>query len=125
MSDAGPSDSGSARVYRVTVRGRFTGLTDAARRRLVAAQPEHDLFLSAFTEEGTFSYDDRIQFFNLRYEVRLRGDAPSSDADELALLQAEEFLRTLGIGATGLRAATMDMSAMVERARRDGAAPSA
>lgn len=109
------------RVFRVTVRGRFAGLSEAARRRLVAAQAEHDLFLSAFTEEGTFSYDDRIQFFNLRYEVRLRDGAPESDATELALLQAEDFLRTLGIGATGLRAAAMDMSAMVERARRDGA----
>ena len=60
----------SDRVHRVTVRGRFHQLTDEARRYLVTAQPEHDIFVSAFTAEGTFTYDERIAFFNLRYEIR-------------------------------------------------------
>lgn len=49
-------------MYRVTVRGRFGELTDRARQNLVGAVAEHDIFVSTFTEEGTFTYDERIAF---------------------------------------------------------------
>ncbi|MEN9644611.1 MAG: hypothetical protein RL238_1280 [Actinomycetota bacterium] len=108
-----------ARVHRVTVRGRFHELTDAARRGLVAAQPEHDIFLSAFTEEGTFTYDDRIAFFNLRYEVR--GAADDAEAAARAMREAEEFLRVMRFGHRGLRTEVSDVSAVWDDvARRRG-----
>ena len=110
---------GSERVHRVTVRGRFHQLTDDARRRLVAARPEHDLFVSAFTAEGTFTYDDRISFFNLRYEIR--GGADDASAATAGLDEATRFLRTMGFGFQGLRADAVDVSAIwddVARRRR-------
>ncbi len=109
-----------AEVFRVTVRGRFFQLSDASRRWLVASQDEHDIFRSSFTQEGTFTYDPAIDFFNLRYEVRVEpSDAPPSEAEghaiASALLEAEAFLRTMKIGFRNLTAKSMDMSAMVKR----------
>jgi hypothetical protein len=91
------------RVFRVTVRGQFGGLSDEARRYLTVAQAEHDIFVSAYTPEGTFTYDSRILFFNLRYE--LRSSAPDATADVTArgLHEAELFLRTMKFGHKNLR----------------------
>lgn len=100
------------RVFRVTVRGRFGALTDEARRYLVKAQPEHDIFLSRFSEEGTFTYDDRIQFFNFRYELRAGGADAEQVVTERATSETQAFLRTLKIDARDLRVTMMDMSAM-------------
>lgn len=101
------------RVFRVTVRGRFRELGDEARRYLVSAQPEHDIFKSAYTSEGTLTYDTAIDFFNLRYELRLRGDAATSDAAAVeGLKEAETFLRTMRFGHRDLKATVVDMSAM-------------
>ncbi len=107
------------RVHRVTVRGRFHQLSDEARHRLVAAQPEHDIFVSAFTAEGTFTYDDRIAFFNLRYEIRgADGDAAAAAA---GIDEATRFLRTMGFGFQGLRADAVDATAIWDEVirRRD------
>jgi hypothetical protein len=106
-------------VFRVTVRGQFKDLSDATRARLLAAAEEHDLFLSGFTQEGTFTYDRQLQFFNLRYEIR-HATTPDSETipdapDIVALREAELFLRTLRISHGPLRAAVMDMTAMVKR----------
>ena len=97
-------------VYRVTVRGRFSGLDEKARAYLLREQPEHDIFKSAYTAEGTFTYDTDIRFFNLRYEVRT---ADGSDkAGELGRVEAEAFLRTLGYGFEKLKVNVVDTSAM-------------
>lgn len=109
------SETASARVYRVTVRGQFHQLTDQARRYLVTAQPEHDIFESAYTIEGTFTYDTRIQFFNLRYEVRLASDQPSTAAGETGLREATAFLQTMGFGHHRLKVDVVDLSAMTGR----------
>ena len=98
------------RVFRVTVRGRFHDLSDAARRYLVGAQVEHDIFVSAFTVEGTFTYDERIAFFNLRYEIR--GADDDAAAATAALEEASRFLRTMRFGYQGLRADAVDTSAI-------------
>ena len=108
------------KVFRVTVRGRFFELSDAARQWLVASQGEHDIFRSGFTQEGTFTYDSAIDFFNFRYEVRVaQSDAPPSEAEShaiaSALLETETFLQTMKIGFRNLGAKSMDMSAMVKR----------
>ena len=94
-------------VFRVTVRGQFINLSDEARRYLVKAQAEHDLFVSAYTPEGTLSYDTRILFFNMRYEVH-------ADSEEKALasslLEAETFLQTMGFAHKPLKAKAVDVS---------------
>ena len=99
-------------VFRVTVRGRFTNLTTQARHYLVSSLADHDVFLSRFSEEGTFTYDTRIDFFNLRYEVRGRGENAEAAAIDHALLEAELFLDTMTIGFRDLRPTAMNMSAM-------------
>jgi len=94
-------------VFRVTVRGQFTNLSDAARRYLVKAQAEHDLFVSAYTPEGTLSYDKRIMFFNLRYEVHAHSDEKALAS---SLLEAETFLQTMGFTHKPLKATSVDVS---------------
>ena len=94
-------------VFRVTVRGQFTNLSDEARRYLVKAQAEHDLFVSAYTPEGTLSYDERILFFNLRYEVHAESEEKAMAS---SLLEAETFLQTMGFAHKQLKANAVDVS---------------
>jgi hypothetical protein len=100
----------ASQVHRVTVRGRFHQLSDQARQYLVSAQPEHDIFVSAYTEEGTFTYDERIAFFNLRYEVR--GAEDSTSAGATGMREAETFLRTMGFGFQHLKVDVVDATAI-------------
>jgi hypothetical protein len=112
------SDDGARRVFRVTVRGQFAGLTQQAHAFLVRSQPEHEIFRSAYTPEGTLTYDAQITFFNLRYELRASGpDAPELVELE-AVDEAERFLTTMGIGWKNLRTDVVDMSAMTNDVRR-------
>lgn len=103
--------AGSTGIFRVTVRGRFHDLTDDASRRLAAARADHDIFLSAYTAEGTLTYDERVDFFNFRYEVRDVADA--EEAAEHALAEAGMFLEIMGYGHGELRANAVDMLAMM------------
>ena len=100
----------SAQVYRVTVRGRFHDLSESARAYLVREQAAHDIFVSAYTPEGTLTYDSRILFFNLRYEVK------SEDGEDAAASRgrdaAETFLRTMGFGHSDLKVTVSDLSAV-------------
>lgn len=98
------------RVYRVTARGRFKDLSEQARSYLLKAQPDHDIFKSAFTTEGTFTYDEKVQFFNLRYEVRT--SEGSEAAGLIAQKEAELFLKTLGYESHPLKVSVTDASAM-------------
>ena len=95
-----------ASTFRVTIRGRFDGLDERTRAYLIREQPEHDIFRSAYTAEGTFTYDERIQFFNFRYEIRHLDNA--DEAGALGMMQAESFLRTLGYGYKGLKSNVVD-----------------
>ena len=94
-------------VFRVTVRGQFTNLSDEARRYLVKAQAEHDLFVSAYTPEGTLSYDERILFFNMRYEVHTDSE---EKAQASSLVEAEFFLQTMCFTHKPLKATAVDVS---------------
>lgn len=105
-------------TFRVTVRGRFGELTERAERYLAGAVDEHDIFVSAFTEEGTFTYDERLTFFNLRYEVTVTSDDRAAAAEQYALEEAASFLDTMGFTHRGLRATGADMSAMWDDAAR-------
>ncbi len=102
----------SRRVFRVTVRGQFHELSDEARRYLTTAQPEHDIFKSGYTAEGTFTYDERIDFFNLRYELRVGGDDPSGAAAAAGRREAEAFLGTMKFTHRNLKVEVVDMSAI-------------
>ncbi|MCB0957238.1 MAG: DUF6204 family protein [Ilumatobacteraceae bacterium] len=111
MSNAEPPPN---TVHRVTVRGRFADLTEQARRYLAGAREEHDVFRSAYTAEGTFTYDQAIRFFNLRYEIR--GAGGDDEAGVLGLEEAEQFLRTMGFGHTGLTVNVVDTGAIWDNA---------
>lgn len=102
-------------VFRATVRGRFGALPDDVRAYLVGAQAEHDIGVSAYTPEGTFVYDGKLDFFNLRYEVRA---ADADAAGAAALREAETFLRTLRITYRALKVTIVDMATMWDAAER-------
>ena len=112
------SDGEATRVYRVTVRGRFSELTEQSRAFLVRSQADHDIFLSAYTPEGTFTYDAAIAFFNLRYELRESGPDGPALVELEALDEAERFLATMGFGSKNLRASVIDMESMTNDVRR-------
>ena len=63
---------------------------------MARSQPDHDIFLSAYTPGGTFTYDAAIAFFNLRYELRASGPDASELVESEALDEAERFLATMG-----------------------------
>lgn len=103
------------------MRGQFAGLTDEARRYLTGAQAEHDIFVSAYTPEGTFTYDSRILFFNLRYELRSAAADAAADASAAGLREAELFLRTMKFGHKNLRVTEVaDATAIWDDVAADG-----
>ncbi len=105
-------------TFRVTIRGRFHHLTARASAYLFAERAEHDIFVSAYTSEGSLTYDDRIDFFSLRYECRA---ADAEAAASQCLDEAERFLDTMGFGHRDLRVNVVDLSAMWDDAARHAA----
>lgn len=99
-------------VYRVTVRGQFKELTAEQRQRLLQQLDAHDIFLSRFTHEGTFTYDRQLVAFNFRYEVRVRGADSRQKALDDAELRALSFLEQKGLGHRIIRVEAMDMADM-------------
>ncbi|SDC53721.1 hypothetical protein SAMN05660690_1811 [Geodermatophilus telluris] len=94
----------SSRTYRVVVRGVLDGLDDDRRAWLRDRAAEHDLFASAFTEEGTTAYDGRLAAFSHRVVVRVE---PGPDEEAVACtageLSALRWLENAGVGARRLR----------------------
>ena len=86
----------SQRIMRVIVRDRFGQLSVHALEYLPANQDQHEVHRSRFTPEGTLTYDSLIDFFSLRYEIRLTEDDSDSLAAERAINEAERCLRTMG-----------------------------
>lgn len=104
-----------ARIHRVVVRGQFADLDDDVRAALVVEAAAHDIFRSGFTADGTFTYDERLVAFNLRYEVREPDDTPPGDTDRVAaetMDRASAWLTSVGIGHKHLRATASDQSTM-------------
>lgn len=101
-----------ARIYRVVVRGHVAELDDEVRAALLAEAEEHSIFRSAFTADGTFTYDERLVAFNLRYEIRVPDDADGAGAPAVdeALARASAWLTSVGIGHKHLRATATDMA---------------
>ena len=92
------------RTYRVTVRGRFDGLDDRTRARLEAEAQEHDVLVARFTDDGTLTYDQRIDAFQHRVVVRVDEGADEEDVARTAgELAAVEYLEAAGLGYGRLR----------------------
>ncbi len=92
------------RTYRVIVRGVFDGLDDEQRALLRARAAEHDLFVAAFTEAGTLSYDEQLSAFSHRVVCRVEGGpGEEEDARTAGELSALEHLDALGVGFRRLR----------------------
>ncbi len=77
------------RTYRMTVRGRFTDLTEQQRQQLRAEQDDHDMLIAQFTPEGMFIYSPDLGGYQFRYLLVVDEDNPA-DADVAAQLEAEE-----------------------------------
>ena len=116
-------ESTALRIYRVLVRGRFDGLDQAARARLLAEAARHSVADAAFTETGTLTYDRALSSFGFRIQVRARGD----DAEDEAVAHAEQAARAaladLGAGCRDLRTSTSDMATVWQR--QGGGSPGA
>ena len=88
------------RTYRVLVTGQFAHLAPAVREQLRDRQAEHDLLLTAFTAEGTFTYSHSLTRFTLRYLLEI-SEGSAAEADEAALIEGEllatQFLQSEGI----------------------------
>lgn len=103
------------RVVRVTVRGQFLDLTADARARLVAAQPEHDVFRSGYTASGVLTYDARVDFFNTRFELQLRDGEDDDEASLIALDGTEQLLAAIGVAGHRLRVDVVDTTAILDQ----------
>src|SRR3954468_5401724 len=106
------------RTYPVPVPGRFDGLADATRTRLRSEAAEHDVLVARFTDEGTLTYDQRLDAFQPRVVVRVDEGAGERDvaltAGELA---AVEYLEAAGLGYGRLRSTATRMDDVKVRRR--------
>ena len=93
------------RTYRVIVRGRFDGLDEPTRTRLLSEAAEHDVLTARFTDDGTLTYDRRADAFQHRVVVRVdEGPGEEDVALTAGELAAVEHLDAAGLGYRDLRA---------------------
>jgi len=103
----------ATRIFRVVVRGHFHGLDAEQRANLVAEAPNYDIFRSAFTADGTLTYEPNLVAFSFRYEVRDSDDPPAGAEDrviEAAVAKARASLDAMGVDYRHLRATATDMA---------------
>ncbi|MGC7094577.1 DUF6204 family protein [Amycolatopsis lurida] len=96
-------------VFRVTIRGKFDGLTDE--QRTVLAERGGQLM---FSEEGTFTHDANVTVFTFRCQVPARPD----DDERAAKARAIAALEAHGLPYRDLSVAVTDMRDI--RIRRKG-----
>src|SRR4051812_49789954 len=112
------------RTYRVTVRGRFDGLDDHTRDRLRREAAEHDVLVARFADDGTLTYDQRLDAFQHRVVVRVDEGA---DEEAVALtageLAAVGDLEAAGLGDRPLRATATRVDDAKGRRRQRGGGP--
>ena len=102
----------AVRIFRVVVRGHFHGLDAEQRANLVAAAPNYEIFKSAYTADGTLTYEPNLVAFSFRYEIRDSDDSPAGAEDrviEVAMAKARASLETMGVDYRHLRATATDM----------------
>jgi hypothetical protein len=105
----------SERIMRVTVRGRFGDLSPRAVGYLQANQLDHDVSNSAYTPEGTLTYDAATDYFSLRYEIRIGTDDPDGVAADRGVNEAEQFLRAMGFDHRPLKVSVTDVAEVWNR----------
>ncbi|UNO39237.1 DUF6204 family protein [Streptomyces sp. MST-110588] len=110
---------GTQHTYRVIVRGKWDGLSEAARARLLAEVEQHGLAQMQFTPEGSLSYDAALKSFTYRYVIVSDAQDGEEMAAALAEEKAENALSAAGYGFRDLRSFPTDMDTMkVNRKRR-------
>jgi hypothetical protein len=100
----------TTRTYRVHVSGQFTALTPAVRAQLRAEQADHDVFGSAFTPQGTFTYAPSLTRFTLRYLLEVSEES-AAQADEAAAVEGE-LLASACLAARGIGYKPLTISAV-------------
>ena len=101
----------TTRTIRVTVRGAFTGLTDAQRATLLAEQSDHDFGHTVYTREGFLAYDIAARpFFTFRYAAEVADEKDIPTAATQAELDTITWLDERGYGYKDLKVQTVDMS---------------
>ena len=104
------------KIYRVIVRGQFADLDDDSRSTLLTEAPDHHFLRSAFTRDGTLTYDEQLVAFNFRYEVRDSDDELGVDEiSDGCIGRSVATLASRGIQAKHLRSEVTDMASMWER----------
>jgi len=93
-------------VFRVTIRGTFTGLDEAGR---AALREGAESFGASFTETGTFTCDSSLSAFTFRCQVPPPPEGEEPDEEGWAALQATEALEAHGYPHRVLRLAVTDM----------------
>ncbi|MEV0387774.1 DUF6204 family protein [Nonomuraea sp. NPDC050643] len=87
-------------MFRVTIRGKFKGLGDAGRAAVLAAGG------AAFTEAGTFTYDQSVSVFTFRCQVAAGPDDGEDEAALGAMVALEAYAQAyevLKVGVTDMR----------------------
>jgi hypothetical protein len=108
----------SLRTYRVIVRGVLAELDDDQRTRLRAGLAAHDLFVAAFTETGSLSYDAALGPFSHRVVVQVdAGPGEEDDAHTAGELSAMAALEELGVTWRNLRSTVTCMDDVKIRRR--------
>ncbi len=101
------------KIYRVVVRGHFADLDEATIVRLRSEADDHHYLKSAFTKDGTLTYDEQLVAFNLRYEMRFTDDDDGEcSVESEALAMAARRLEREGFGFKRLTVTATDMASM-------------
>jgi hypothetical protein len=112
----------STRVFRITVRGAFDGLSAGQRAGLLARAGEHDVLHAAFIPEGHLTYDIAARpAFTFRFLAGGAGEDGLLPATEAAEAAATAWLTSRGYPFTNLRSQGEDLSQapLSKRRRRD------
>ncbi|MER7016151.1 DUF6204 family protein [Saccharopolyspora sp. NPDC000359] len=99
-------------MFRVTIRGKFDGISEAGREQVRAAEGP------AFTEAGTFTYDSSVSAFTFRCQVPAHDE---DDDDKVATRRALAALQAHGHPHQVLRVAVTDMRQIKVRRKADRA----
>jgi hypothetical protein len=105
-------------IFRVTVRGRFTDLDDAGRRRLLAAVDDHDMLTGGFSGNGSLSYDRALDFFSFRVQFQATVEATDRAVCDRGLALATRAVEDLGVDFRDMRASATDMNLVKVKRRR-------
>ncbi|MBC3761135.1 DUF6204 family protein [Quadrisphaera oryzae] len=100
---AAPATS-QTRTYRTEVVGQFDRPSGELRQRLLAAQGEHDVFSSAFTEDGCWTYGPTLTRFTVRHLLTVVSPSTveaNDDARTEALLRTMTILQDAGVSWRG------------------------